>query len=52
MCLRFAENQIGTRMRHVVAQLPTDVRHNSKIDRTRLSRWADSVLAGGPLVAP
>ncbi|BDZ49300.1 acyl-CoA synthetase [Frondihabitans sucicola] len=36
----------------VVPRLPTDVRHNSKIDRTRLSRWADSVLAGGDLVAP
>lgn len=26
---------------------PTDVRHNAKIDRTRLSRWATGVLAGG-----
>ncbi|WP_395405294.1 alpha/beta fold hydrolase [Arthrobacter sp. UC242_113] len=30
----------------VTAQ-PTDIRHNAKIDRTRLSRWASRVLAGG-----
>jgi acyl-coenzyme A synthetase/AMP-(fatty) acid ligase len=33
----------------VVSQLPVDVRHNSKIDRQRVARWADQVLAGrGP----
>ncbi|MDQ0756006.1 alpha/beta fold hydrolase [Arthrobacter sp. B3I4] len=26
---------------------PTDIRHNAKIDRTRLARWASKVLAGG-----
>ncbi|MEV7662093.1 alpha/beta fold hydrolase [Paenarthrobacter sp. NPDC089316] len=26
---------------------PTDIRHNAKIDRTRLARWAARVLAGG-----
>lgn len=36
----------------VVPDLPTDVRHNSKIDRSRLARWAKGVLAGGRLVAP
>jgi acyl-coenzyme A synthetase/AMP-(fatty) acid ligase/pimeloyl-ACP methyl ester carboxylesterase len=30
-----------------VARLPVDVRHNSKIDRTRLGRWAGKVLEGG-----
>ncbi len=30
-----------------VPSLPTDIRHNAKIDRTRLSRWASKVLAGG-----
>ncbi|GEK79048.1 alpha/beta fold hydrolase [Agrococcus baldri] len=30
----------------VVPQLPTDVRHNSKIDRSRLSDWAERTLAG------
>ena len=29
-----------------VPALPVDVRHNSKIDRTRLGRWAGAVLAG------
>ncbi|MEI3865829.1 alpha/beta fold hydrolase [Microbacterium sp. CCNWLW134] len=29
-----------------VPALPTDIRHNSKIDRTRLSVWAERVLAG------
>lgn len=36
----------------VVPQLPTDIRHNSKIDRTRLSEWAAGVLAGGRMVKP
>ncbi len=30
-----------------VPSLPTDIRHNAKIDRTRLARWASAVLAGG-----
>lgn len=30
-----------------VPSQPTDIRHNAKIDRTRLSRWASRVLAGG-----
>lgn len=29
-----------------VPRLPTDIRHNSKIDRTRLSAWAERTLAG------
>ena len=36
----------------VVPVLPTDIRHNSKVDRARLSRWADSVLSGGRMVRP
>lgn len=35
-----------------VPRLPTDIRHNSKIDRSRLSGWADRLLAGGRPVAP
>jgi olefin beta-lactone synthetase len=31
----------------VVPAQPTDIRHNAKIDRSRLSRWASRVLAGG-----
>jgi acyl-CoA synthetase (AMP-forming)/AMP-acid ligase II len=31
---------------------PTDIRHNAKIDRTRLSRWASRVLAGGRVGTP
>lgn len=31
----------------VVPVQPTDIRHNAKIDRTRLARWASTVLAGG-----
>ncbi|HYI56111.1 MAG TPA: alpha/beta fold hydrolase [Microlunatus sp.] len=30
----------------VVDRLPVDIRHASKIDRTRVARWADHVLAG------
>jgi len=36
----------------VVAVLPTDIRHNSKIDRSALSRWAEGVLSGAKLSAP
>lgn len=31
----------------VVPAQPTDIRHNAKIDRTRLARWASATLAGG-----
>ncbi|MEA2010369.1 MAG: AMP-binding protein, partial [Actinomycetota bacterium] len=31
----------------VVPSLPVDKRHNSKIDRTRIGRWAERVLSGG-----
>ncbi|WP_405216816.1 AMP-binding protein, partial [Agrococcus sp. Ld7] len=30
----------------VVPRLPTDIRHNSKIDRSRLADWAERMLAG------
>lgn len=36
----------------VVPQLPTDVRHNSKIDRARLAAWAGRVLSGGRVGTP
>lgn len=36
----------------VVPLLPTDIRHNSKIDRARLAAWAEGILSGGKLVAP
>jgi len=36
----------------VVPTLPTDIRHNSKIDRTRLAAWATGVLAGGSMRQP
>jgi acyl-coenzyme A synthetase/AMP-(fatty) acid ligase len=36
----------------VVPALPTDIRHNSKIDRARVGRWAGRVLAGGPMGSP
>ncbi|GHD76348.1 acyl-CoA synthetase (AMP-forming)/AMP-acid ligase II [Salinibacterium amurskyense] len=35
-----------------VPELPTDIRHNSKIDRSRLSVWAERLLAGGKPTAP
>lgn len=31
----------------VAPRLPVDKRHNSKINRTRIARWADRILAGG-----
>jgi acyl-coenzyme A synthetase/AMP-(fatty) acid ligase/pimeloyl-ACP methyl ester carboxylesterase len=36
----------------VLPVMPTDVRHNSKIDRARLAGWATRVLAGGRVGAP
>lgn len=36
----------------VSTSFPTDIRHNSKIDRTRLSVWADAVLRGERVGAP
>jgi acyl-coenzyme A synthetase/AMP-(fatty) acid ligase/pimeloyl-ACP methyl ester carboxylesterase len=36
----------------VVPAMPTDIRHNSKIDRTRLAAWAERVLAGGRVGRP
>jgi acyl-CoA synthetase (AMP-forming)/AMP-acid ligase II/pimeloyl-ACP methyl ester carboxylesterase len=36
----------------VVPHLPTDIRHNSKIDRSRLSRWANGILTGARLTQP
>lgn len=36
----------------VLDELPTDVRHNSKIDRTRLAGWAKQVLAGEKVGTP
>ncbi|MDT0115740.1 alpha/beta fold hydrolase [Microbacterium sp. PRF11] len=36
----------------VVPTLPTDIRHNSKIDRSRLAAWAERVLAGEKPAAP
>lgn len=31
----------------IAPTFPTDIRHNSKIDRSRLATWADRVLSGG-----
>jgi acyl-CoA synthetase (AMP-forming)/AMP-acid ligase II/pimeloyl-ACP methyl ester carboxylesterase len=35
-----------------VPALPTDIRHNAKIDRARMARWATDVLAGGRVREP
>ncbi|GGC94976.1 acyl-CoA synthetase [Tersicoccus solisilvae] len=35
-----------------VRRLPTDIRHNSKVDRTALAGWAADVLAGKRVSAP
>ncbi|NLS08791.1 alpha/beta fold hydrolase [Nesterenkonia sp. MY13] len=36
----------------VVDSLPTDIRHNSKIDRSALAQWAEQVVAGKKVSAP
>ncbi|MEQ4565847.1 alpha/beta fold hydrolase [Paenarthrobacter sp. CAP02] len=47
--VRAAAREVGVDVSAVlvVASQPTDIRHNAKIDRTRLSAWAARVLAGG-----
>lgn len=35
-----------------VPRLPTDIRHNSKIDRTALARWAEGILRGERMTRP
>ncbi len=47
--VRAAARTAGVEISAVLAvpAQPTDIRHNAKIDRTRLSRWATRVLAGG-----
>lgn len=35
-----------------VPSLPVDLRHNAKVDRTRLARWGGDVLAGGRMKNP
>jgi predicted regulator of Ras-like GTPase activity (Roadblock/LC7/MglB family) len=35
-----------------VDALPVDIRHASKVDRTRLARWAERVLGGGRVGRP
>ncbi|GEM_PF-15043 len=36
----------------VTETIPTDIRHNSKIDRARMARWAEGILAGGKVGRP
>ncbi|MGF9648676.1 alpha/beta fold hydrolase [Pseudarthrobacter oxydans] len=47
--VRRAAREAGVQVSAVleVPAQPTDIRHNAKIDRSRLSRWASRVLAGG-----
>ncbi len=59
---RLAPDELATAVREAcpvpvaavleVPEMPTDVRHNSKIDRGRLAAWAEGVLAGGRMGNP
>lgn len=59
---RLASPEVHDRLRAAVSEpvvavlevpaLPVDRRHNSKIDRTRLTGWAEAVLAGGRISNP
>jgi acyl-coenzyme A synthetase/AMP-(fatty) acid ligase len=46
--VRSAAAGVGLELSAVLAidAMPTDIRHNSKIDRTALSAWASRMLAG------
>lgn len=35
----------------LTTRIPTDIRHNSKVDRAAVARWAEAALAGGRLPA-
>jgi len=41
-----AASQLALAAVLVVEHLPVDIRHNSKVDRTRVAEWASEVLAG------
>lgn len=41
-----AELELSVAAVLVAPSMPVDIRHQSKIDRTQLARWADAVLAG------
>ncbi|WP_445154100.1 alpha/beta fold hydrolase [Arthrobacter sp. Hor0625] len=47
--VRAAAREAGVEVSAVltIPSQPTDIRHNAKIDRARLARWAARVLAGG-----
>ncbi len=45
--VRVAANDVDVAAVLMVSSLPVDKRHNSKLDRTRIARWAERVLAGG-----
>ncbi|MDQ6740651.1 MAG: hypothetical protein M3021_09900, partial [Actinomycetota bacterium] len=36
----------------IIPSMPTDIRHNSKIDRTALAAWATTALSGGKMRRP
>ncbi|GAA1676399.1 acyl-CoA synthetase [Citricoccus zhacaiensis] len=36
----------------VTDRVPVDIRHNSKIDRSRIAQWAERVLSGGKVGTP
>lgn len=44
--VRRAAGEIAVSAVLVLEELPTDIRHNSKIDRTRLAAWAERALRG------
>ncbi|OIH83846.1 hydrolase [Arthrobacter sp. UCD-GKA] len=52
--VRAAVARTGTKVSAVlvVPELPTDIRHNSKIDRAALAAWATTTLAGGRIRNP
>ncbi|WP_300343147.1 alpha/beta fold hydrolase [Nesterenkonia sp.] len=50
--VRAAAGEVSVSAVLVVDWLPTDIRHNSKIDRTALAAWAEKVLAGERVSAP
>ncbi|MBW4094860.1 MAG: alpha/beta fold hydrolase [Acidobacteria bacterium] len=52
--VRTAVREVGVEVNAVlvVPRIPTDIRHNAKVDRAALARWASKALAGGRMSNP
>ena len=50
--VRAAASEVDVAAVLTVPRIPVDKRHNSKVDRSSVARWAERVLAGGRMGMP